>query len=93
MNAGTLTDPHGAVDIYFDGIGCIEDLGNGNFRFTLFKYQRSVYDGGSTDMEVVARLICHMNNGLPASELAIKAMNSKITNPVPTKRPANPAHH
>jgi hypothetical protein len=93
MTAGTLTDPNGVQDIYCDGIGDIEDLGNGVFRFTLYKLQRSIYDGGSTDMMVSARIVMHVNNGLPASEMAIKAMTAKMPNVVPTKRPTNPAHH
>jgi hypothetical protein len=49
-----MTDPHAVADVFASGLGEIEDVGGGCYRFTLFAPQRI---GGREQFVVVARVI------------------------------------
>jgi hypothetical protein len=53
-----LVEPAIISDIYCSGLADAEDLGDGNFRFTLYAKQKSHNDyAGEIELVIVARLI------------------------------------
>lgn len=53
-----LTEPIAIQDVYASGLAEAEDLGDGNFRFTFYARQKSLYDyAGSIEYVVVARIV------------------------------------
>ncbi len=72
--AGDAERPHlvetGVVsDVWIDGIGKIEHLGGGTFRFLLYKVHRPVNGEGPCEHDVVLAVLCNtatIRNALPA---------------------------
>lgn len=52
-----LTEPVVVPDVYACGLGGVEDLGEGIFRFTFYSRQINTYDGVGTDNVIVARMV------------------------------------
>ena len=74
-----LVEPAIISDIYCSGLAEVEDLGDGNYRFTLYSKQKSFQsvEGGS-DYVIVARLIMPSLAVLHGVELTVKAMGMKV---------------
>lgn len=68
---GRLSDPGIVLDTFVSGLGEVEDLGGGCFRFTFYAKHRGE-DGG--DMIVVAKLVAPMEAVPPALLMAAKAI-------------------
>lgn len=68
---GRMTDPGIVLDTFVSGLGEIEDLGGGCFRFTFFAKHHGC-DGD--EMLVVAKLIAPMEAIPPALLMAAKAI-------------------
>jgi hypothetical protein len=70
-SSGRMTDPGIVLDTFVSGLGEVEDLGGGCFRFTFYAKHRS--EAGE-DMIVVAKLIAPMEAIPPALIMAAKAI-------------------
>lgn len=73
MAVEMLSEPVSVPDVYVSGMSHIEELGDGNLRFTFFVNQQSIHGGGA-DCVVVSRLI------LPTSavHVALKQVMTKL---------------
>ncbi|PAP94015.1 hypothetical protein CIT31_16750 [Mesorhizobium wenxiniae] len=70
-----LIEPAIVPDIFCTGLAEAEDLGDGNFRFTLYAKQRSFHDyAGTVDLVIVARLIMPAGAVMEAIQMTMKAM-------------------
>jgi hypothetical protein len=70
-----LVEPTIVQDIYVSGIAEPEDLGDGNFRFTLYTRQKSHFDlGGSIDLVIVGRIILPAPAIMESMRMTMKAM-------------------
>lgn len=62
-------------DIFCSGLAEAEDLGDGNFRFTLYAKQKTFNDyTGETELVIVARLIMPAGAVMEAIQMTMKAM-------------------
>lgn len=68
-----LTEPAIVPDIFVSGLAEAEDLGDGNFRFTMYTKQRSL-TGGEIEHVVVARLIMPAPAVMASIKATMKAM-------------------
>lgn len=68
-----LVDPIAVPDTFVSGLGNIEDLGCGCFRFTFFANQKSLIDG-RCERVVVARLIGPASTARACSETALELL-------------------
>lgn len=59
MSIEFLSEPFAIQDVYASGLSHVEDLGDGNYRFTFYTRQASIY--GRADAVVVCRLIMPIN--------------------------------
>lgn len=66
-----LCEPFAVPDVYISGLGSVEDLGDGNFRFTFFAIKRG-------EPEVVASLIAPMRVVPQAICMAAKAIGLNV---------------
>lgn len=66
-----MSDPGIVLDTFVSGLGEVEDLGGGCFRFTFYAKHR---DKDGEDMIVVAKLIAPMEAIPPALIMAAKAI-------------------
>lgn len=57
MNAVTFTEPIAIADTFASGLADVEDLGDGNLRYTLYARRKSMDFPGVYDFEVVARIV------------------------------------
>lgn len=74
-----LIEPAIVPDIFCSGLAEAEDLGDGNFRFTLYAKQKSFQSAESHfDYVIVARLIMPSLAVLQAIETTVKAMGMKV---------------
>lgn len=69
--SGRMSDPGIVLDTFVSGLGEVEDLGGGCFRFTFYAKHR---DKDGEDMIVVAKLIAPMEAIPPALIMAAKAI-------------------
>lgn len=70
-----LSEPAIVPDIFCTGLADAEDLGDGNFRFTLYARQKSLHDyAGSIEYVVVARLIMPTTAVHQSIQMTMKAM-------------------
>jgi hypothetical protein len=70
-----LVEPAIVPDIFCTGLADAEDLGDGNFRFTLYARQKSLHDyAGSVDYIVVARLVMPSKAVMDSIQMTMKAM-------------------
>ncbi|TJU85597.1 MAG: hypothetical protein E5Y10_24570 [Mesorhizobium sp.] len=70
-----LTEPAIVPDIFCTGLAEAEDLGDGNFRFTLYAKQKSFQDyAGTVDLVIVARLIMPAAAVKESIQMTMKAM-------------------
>ncbi|MBZ9873110.1 hypothetical protein LB542_19875 [Mesorhizobium sp. BR1-1-9] len=71
-----LTEPAIVSDIFCSGLADAEDLGDGNYRFTLYARQKSHQDyAGGVDFVIVARLIMPAPAVVQSIQMTMKAMN------------------
>ena len=68
---GRMTDPGMVLDTFVSGLGEIEGLGGGCFRFTFYAKHHCE---GADEMVVVAKLIAPMEAVPPALLMAAKAI-------------------
>lgn len=73
--AGRLTDTGRVPDIFVSGLGEVEDLGGGCFRFVF--YARHKGDNGE-EMVIVAKLVAPMEAVPPAVIMAAKAVGFSL---------------
>jgi hypothetical protein len=71
-----MTEPGVTPDVFVSGLGEVEDLGGGCFRFTFFARHKS--EGGE-ELIVVAKLIAPMEAVPPALFLAAKAIGFSLS--------------
>ncbi|WP_210240122.1 hypothetical protein [Mesorhizobium sp. B2-1-3] len=70
-----LVEPAIIPDVFCSGLAEAEDLGDGNFRFTLYAKQKSHHDyAGTTDLVIVARLIMPVSAVHQSMQMTMKAM-------------------
>ncbi|TGP34033.1 MULTISPECIES: hypothetical protein [unclassified Mesorhizobium] len=69
-----LVEPAIVPDIFCTGLADAEDLGDGNFRFTLYARQKSLHDLGNADYVVVARLVMSAQAVMESIQMTMKAM-------------------
>jgi hypothetical protein len=72
---GRLTEPGVVPDIFVSGLGEVEDLGGGCFRFTFFARH---HGEAGEEMLVVAKLIAPMEAVPPALFMAAKAIGLSL---------------
>jgi hypothetical protein len=72
---GRMTEPGVVPDVFVSGLGEIEDLGGGCFRFTF--YAKHHGEAGD-EMVIVAKLIAPMEAIPPALLMAAKAIGLSI---------------
>ncbi|TGR81833.1 hypothetical protein EN866_35160 [Mesorhizobium sp. M2D.F.Ca.ET.223.01.1.1] len=70
-----LVEPAIVPDIFCTGLADAEDLGDGNFRFTLYARQKSLHDLGNVDYVVVARLVMPAKAVMESMKMTMKAMS------------------
>jgi hypothetical protein len=75
-----LIDTGGVTDTFVSGLGEVEDLGGGCFRFVFFTRQKV---GGRDELIVVARLVAPMEAVPPAVFMAMKAIGLSFVSEVP----------
>lgn len=75
MGGIQLSDPLNVTDIFASGLGEVEDLDNGCFRFTLYSAH---HIDGREQRTVVARLILPASAVPPAILLAAKAVGYSV---------------
>lgn len=74
-----LVEPAIVPDIFCSGLAEVEDLGDGNYRFTLYARQKSFQSAESHfDYVIVARLIMPNLAVLQAVELTVKSMGMRV---------------
>jgi len=71
-----LIEPIGISDVFVSGLGEVEDLGDGCYRFTF--YTRHHTDFGEQRV-IVAKLIAHRSAVPPAILMAAKAVGCSST--------------
>lgn len=81
-----LTEPGILPDIFVSGLGEVEDLGGGCFRFTFFARHKGE-DG--EELLVVAKLIAPMEAVPPALFMAARAIGFSLTGGFPARRDVN----
>jgi hypothetical protein len=70
-----LVEPAIVPDIFCTGLADAEDLGDGNFRFTLYARQKSLHDhAGHMDYIIVARLVLPAKAVMESIQMTMKAM-------------------
>ncbi|KRB22696.1 hypothetical protein [Mesorhizobium sp. Root172] len=70
-----LSEPAIIPDVFCTGLAEAEDLGDGNFRFTLYARQKSMQDyAGAFDYVIVARLIMPTVAVHQSIQMTMKAM-------------------
>ncbi len=70
-----LSEPAIIPDIFCSGLADAEDLGDGNFRFTLYSRQKSMQDyAGTFDYVIVARLVMPAGAVHKSIQMTMKAM-------------------
>jgi hypothetical protein len=69
---GRMSDPGIVLDTFVSGLGEVEDLGGGCFRFTFYAKHRT--ETGGEELIVVAKLIAPMEVIPPALIMAAKAI-------------------
>lgn len=70
-----LTETAIVPDIYASGLAEAEDMGDGNFRFTLYAKQKSFQDyAGTVDYVIVARLVMPAAAVMESVQTTMKAM-------------------
>jgi hypothetical protein len=70
-----LVEPAIITDIFCSGLADAEDLGDGNFRFTLYARQKSFNDyAGTVELVTVARLIMPAMAVHQSIKMTMKAM-------------------
>jgi hypothetical protein len=70
-----LSEPAIIQDIFCTGLAEAEDLGDGNFRFTLYARQKSFQDyAGTFEYVIVARLIMPTGAVMESIQTTMKAM-------------------
>jgi len=72
-----LTEPLIVQDIFASGLADVENLGDGNWRFTFYSQQRSSYDGASTDNVVVCRIVGSTSAALEAVRTIMLALGHR----------------
>jgi hypothetical protein len=70
-----MTEPGIVSDIFVSGLGEVEDLGGGCFRFTFFSRHKS--EAGE-EMIIVAKLVAPMEAVPPALFMAAKAIGLSL---------------
>lgn len=70
-----LVEPAIVPDVFCSGLADAEDLGDGNFRFTLYAKQKSFQSAeGGFDYVIVARIIMPAVAALQGIDTTLKAM-------------------
>ena len=82
-----LVDTGYVPDTFVSGLGEVEDVGGGCFRFSFFAKQHG--DDGSEELVVVARLVAPMEAVPPALFLAAKAIGFSLTGQFAPRRDVN----
>jgi hypothetical protein len=73
-----LVEPAIVPDIFCSGLAEAEDLGDGNFRFTLYAKQKSFQSlDGHSDLVIVARLIMPLSAVMQSIQITKKAIGQK----------------
>jgi hypothetical protein len=73
-----LAEPAIVPDIFVSGLAEAEELGSGNFRFTLYAKQKSLSDyAGGIEYIVVARIVMDTPAILEAIQTTMKALGRK----------------
>jgi hypothetical protein len=72
---GRMNDPAIVADIFVSGLGAVEDLGGGCFRFTFYARHK---DQHGEEMIVVAKLIAPMEAIPPAIIMAGRAIGLSV---------------
>jgi hypothetical protein len=81
-----LTDQGVVLDTFVSGLGEVEDVGGGCFRFTFFAKHHG--DGGD-ELVVVAKLVAPMEAVPPALFLAARAIGFSLTGQFAPRRDVN----
>ncbi|HEU4986893.1 MAG TPA: hypothetical protein VFT89_07495 [Rhizobiaceae bacterium] len=81
----TITDPMIIPDTFVSGLGTVEEIGGGCFRFTFYATQSALTDG-EVERVVVARLVAPLNAIPPALILAAKAIGCDMVAKCPGRR-------
>lgn len=81
-----LTDPGVVLDTFVSGLGEVEDVGGGCFRFTF--YAKHHGDGGD-ELVVVAKLVAPMEAVPPALFLAARAIGFSLSGQFAPRRDVN----
>ncbi|WP_336057346.1 hypothetical protein [Nitratireductor sp. CH_MIT9313-5] len=68
-------------DTYIDGIGSVDQIARGVFRFTFYSIQNDPFTGG-TQRVVVAKNICALENVVPALVVCADAIGWQLTGEV-----------
>lgn len=66
-----LVELHAVADIFASGLGEVEDVGGGCYRFTLYAKQRV---GNGEELVIVAKIVMPLEAVPPALALAAKAV-------------------
>lgn len=70
-----LVEPAIVPDTYCSGLAEAEDLGDGNFRFTLYARQKSHNDyAGAVELVTVARIIMPAGAVMESVQMTMKAL-------------------
>lgn len=69
-----FTEPIAVSDVFASGLAEVEDLQDGNYRFTFFARRRSLDYSGAIESEVVARLIIPSNAVIEGMKRTMEAM-------------------
>jgi hypothetical protein len=72
---GRLSEPGVVPDVFVSGLGAVEDLGGGCFRFTFYARHK---DKDGEEMIVVAKLIAPMEAIPPAIIMAGRAIGLSV---------------
>lgn len=81
-----LTDTGMVMDIFVSGLGEVEDVGGGCYRFTFFTKHRGEC---GEELVVAARLIAPMEAVPPALFMAARAIGFSLTGGFPPRKGGN----
>lgn len=81
-----LSEPVIVPDVFVSGLGEVEDLGGGCFRFTFFVKQ---HIDGAEETVIVAKLIAPMEAVPPALFLAARAIGFSLSGSFVPRRDVN----
>jgi hypothetical protein len=81
-----MTDTGMVMDTFVSGLGDVEDVGGGCYRFTFFAKHK---DAGIEELIVVAKLIAPMEAVPPALFMAAKAIGFSLTGQFAPRRDVN----